>query len=48
LLEVCRNAAVRHGADAADADAWVADIRGRTGDGDYFFSVNRYMFIATK
>ena len=48
LTEVCRNAAVRHGVDAADADAWLADIRGRTDDGEYFFSVNRTMFVATR
>jgi arsenite methyltransferase len=48
LTEVCRNAAVRHGVDAGDADAWVADIRSRSGDGEYFFSVNRTMFVADK
>lgn len=48
VMEVCRNAAVRKGVDAADADAWVADIRSRTGDGEYFFSANRTMFLATK
>ena len=48
VMEVCRNAAVRQGVDAADADAWVADIRSRTGAGDYFFSANRTMFVATK
>ena len=48
VMEVCRNAAVRHGVDAAEADAWVADIRSRTGDGEYFFSANRTMFVATK
>ena len=48
LVDVCRNAAVRQGVEAADADAWVADIRGRTRDGDYYFSVNRTIFVATK
>lgn len=48
LLAVARNAAVRHGVDAAEADAWVADIHTRTNDGDYFFCVNRFMFVAVK
>ena len=48
LIAVTRNAAVRHGVDAAEADAWVADIHARVNDGDYFFCVNRFMFIATK
>jgi hypothetical protein len=34
--------------DAAEADAWVADIHTRTNDGDYFFCVNRFMFVAVK
>ena len=48
LIAVARNAAVRHGVDAAAADAWVADIHARGADGDYFFCVNRFMFIAVK
>jgi arsenite methyltransferase len=48
LIAVARNAAVRHGVDAAAADAWVADIHARGNDGDYFFCLNRFMFIATK
>ncbi len=48
LIAVARNAAVRHGVDAGAADAWVADIHARGQDGDYFFCVNRFMFIAVK
>ncbi len=33
----------RHGLTAADAAAWLADLRG----GEYFFSINRYLFVAT-
>ena len=47
-VQIARNASVRHGADAAQADAWVADIHSRTAEGDYFFCVNRFMFIAVK
>jgi arsenite methyltransferase len=48
LIKVARNAAVRHGVDAAQADAWVADVHARGQDGDYFFCLNRFMFVATK
>jgi len=36
------------GIDPTEAEAWAADLRGRTGDGDYFFSVNRYLFRARR
>ena len=35
----------RAGVDAADAEAWAADLRDL--GADYFFSVNRFMFLAT-
>jgi len=35
----------RAGVDAADADAWAAGLRDL--GADYFFSVNRFMFLAT-
>lgn len=35
----------RRGVDAAEAAAWLADLEGM-GD-DYFFSLNRYLFVAT-
>ena len=31
-----------------DAQAWAADLRARTGEGEYFFSVNRYLFRARR
>ena len=34
------------GISPAEADAWLTDLKSRTGDGDYFFSLNRYMFVA--
>ena len=36
----------RRGVSAAEADAWAADLVGRTDD--YFFSLNRYLFLATR
>ncbi|HEY2188639.1 MAG TPA: methyltransferase domain-containing protein [Caldimonas sp.] len=48
MLALGRNAAVRHGVDRAAADAWVADVRRRGEAGDWFFSLNRFLFVATK
>jgi len=48
MLALGRNAAVRHGIDRAAADAWVADVRARGESGDWFFCLNRFMFVATK
>ena len=48
LIGVTADVAARHGMPRDEADAWAADLRGRTGAGEYFFSVNRYLFVATK
>ena len=48
MLAIGRNAAVRHGVDRAAADAWVADVIERGRRGDYYFCLNRFMFVATK
>jgi arsenite methyltransferase len=37
----------RQGLTEADAEAWLADLRARSDEGDYFFSMNRYVFLAT-
>ena len=37
----------RQGLTAADAEAWLADLRARDDEGDYLFSLNRYVFLAT-
>lgn len=37
----------RAGLSRDDADAWRADIRARAGEGDYLFSICRYVFLAT-
>ncbi|KPK34319.1 MAG: hypothetical protein AMJ65_18420 [Phycisphaerae bacterium SG8_4] len=31
-----------------EAQAWADDLRGKGADGQYFFSLNRYMFVAAK
>lgn len=48
MIGLTRTAAVRHGVPPAEAEVWKADLRGRTGDGDYFFCVNRFLFLATR
>ncbi len=48
MLAIGRNAAARHGVDRDAADAWVADVRARGEAGDWFFCLNRFMFVATK
>lgn len=37
----------RHGLTEADAAAWVADLQARSDAGEYFFSLNRYVVMAT-
>jgi arsenite methyltransferase len=37
----------RQGLREADAAAWLADLRARGDEGDYLFSINRYVFLAT-
>src|SRR5262249_5234990 len=48
IIGSTRDAAIKHGMLREEAEAWEADLRSRTSDGDYFFSVNRYLFLATK
>ena len=48
VIGTTKDSAVRQGVPREEAEAWAADLRGRTGDGEYFFSVNRYLFEADK
>lgn len=48
LVAIVRDAAMRHGVDPVEANAWAADIHSRSKDGEYFFCTNRFIFIATK
>jgi ubiquinone/menaquinone biosynthesis C-methylase UbiE len=36
------------GVAAEEIEAWAADLRELAASGDYFFSLNRYVFVATK
>lgn len=47
-IDPTKDSAVRQGVSRAETEAWEADLRARTGDGDYFFSVNRFLFVARK
>jgi arsenite methyltransferase len=37
----------RQGLTEADAETWLADLRARDDEGDYLYSINRYLFLAT-
>ena len=38
----------RGGVSQAEADAWMQDLRRAAENGEYFFSLNRYLFVADK
>ena len=48
IIGVTAESAIRQGIGREEAEAWAADLRARTGEGDYFFSLNRFLFVATK
>ncbi|MBI4193882.1 MAG: tRNA (adenine(22)-N(1))-methyltransferase TrmK [Betaproteobacteria bacterium] len=48
LIGSVGKAALRQGVPANEVAAWEADLRSRTGEGEYFFCVNRFIFSATK
>ena len=48
MLPVARAAALKSGIDAVAVEQWVADIRSRTAEGEYFFAAFRFVFVATK
>lgn len=48
LIEATPQIVTRFGIDRAEADAWADDLKSRTADGEYFFSLNRYLFLALK
>ena len=48
LVEAIPGIVGRLGIDRAEADEWAADLRARTGEGEYFFSLNRYLFRARR
>jgi SAM-dependent methyltransferase len=50
LIAPTAELAVRHGLPGEDAEGWKADLlaRARGGAGEYFFSLTRYLFVATR
>jgi len=48
LIEPTANLAVRYGMARDDAEAWRADLLARASGGEYFFSLTRYLFVATR
>jgi len=38
----------RHGVSPAEADAWLDDQHRLAEAGEFFFSLNRYIFVATR
>lgn len=48
MLPVARKAAMQGGVDQSVAEGWVADIRSRTADGEYFFAAIRFVFVAVR
>jgi ubiquinone/menaquinone biosynthesis C-methylase UbiE len=48
LIEPTANLAIRYGIARDDAEAWKADLLARVSGGEYFFSLTRYLFVATR
>ncbi|PYM54985.1 MAG: methyltransferase type 11 [Candidatus Rokuibacteriota bacterium] len=48
LIPSLADLAARYGVPREEADAWKADLLGRTAPGQYFFSVNRFLFRGAK
>jgi SAM-dependent methyltransferase len=51
LIAPTADLAVRHGIPRAEAEAWKADLLARAepgGHGEYFFSLSRFLFVATR
>ncbi len=48
LIEAMPGIVTKFGIAPAEAEAWVNDLRGRVAEDDYFFSLNRYLFLARK
>ena len=48
LIERTADLAVRYGVAPTEAEAWKADLLARASGGEYFFSLTRYLFVATR
>jgi SAM-dependent methyltransferase len=47
LIAPTANLALRHGVPPEEVEAWQVDLVARAVDGEYFFSLTRYLFVAT-
>ncbi|MBV8033301.1 MAG: methyltransferase domain-containing protein [Betaproteobacteria bacterium] len=48
IIDITAKLATKFGVEAAEAAAWADDLKSRTAEGEYFFSVNRYLFLAAR
>jgi len=48
LIAPTADLAVRHGVPPDQVEAWKADLLARAAGGEYFFSLTRYLFVATR
>jgi SAM-dependent methyltransferase len=48
LITTTADLAVRNGVPREEADAWKADLQARVDGGEYFFSLTRYLYVATR
>jgi arsenite methyltransferase len=48
IHDYLRNNGERHGLSFGEIDAWFEDQQALTASGEFFFSVNRYAFVATR
>jgi SAM-dependent methyltransferase len=48
LIATIGDLAARHGVPRAEAEAWKADLLARANGSEYFFSLTRYLFVATR
>ncbi|WP_433299452.1 methyltransferase domain-containing protein [Pseudonocardia sp. CA-142604] len=47
MNSIAQFVAGRRGLTAVDVEAWLTDLRARNDEGDYLYSINRYIFLAT-
>jgi SAM-dependent methyltransferase len=48
VIGITRDSAIKHGVPAEDAAASEADLRSRTGEGEWFFCLERFVFTGRK
>ncbi len=48
IYDFVRSNGTRHGINADEVDAWIEDQQALIARGEFFFSVNRYAFVATR